>query len=155
VRLATTKDLDLLVRHRRLMWEAIREFPTRELDRADPVYRRWARGRMKSNRLAGFIVDIDNVPVASGCVWLMPMQPRPGQGGTTAAYLLSMFTEPDHRGRGHATRIVREAIRWARSRGVSIVTLHASESGESVYRRLGFEWTREMRRYVASSRSRR
>ena len=66
--------------------------------------------------------------------------------GTDVVYLLSMFTEPDHRGEGHATRIVRAAMRWAKGRGIPLVVLHASELGESVYRRLGFERTREMRR---------
>jgi GNAT superfamily N-acetyltransferase len=146
VRTATGKDLDLLVRHRRLMWEAIADFSIRDHDAADAVYRRWARDRMRSRRFAGFIVEVGAEPVASGCVWIMDVQPRPGRSGTAAAYLLSMFTEPDHRGEGHATRIVRAAIRWARSRGIPIMLLHASDFGEPIYRRLGFERTREMRR---------
>ena len=76
----------------------------------------------------------------------MDVQPHPGRRGTDVVYLLSMFTEPDHRGEGHATRIVRAAMRWAKVRGIPLVVLHASELGESVYRRLGFERTREMRR---------
>ena len=146
VRTATAKDLDLLVRHRRLMWEAIADFSIRDHDAADAVYRRWARDRMRSRRFAGFIVEVGAESVASGCVWIMDVQPRPGRSGTAAAYLLSMFTESDHRGEGHATRIVRAAIRWARSRGIPIMLLHASDFGEPIYRRLGFERTREMRR---------
>jgi GNAT superfamily N-acetyltransferase len=139
------RDLGLLVRHRRYMWEAISDHPVGTLDVADSVYRRWARVRMRSNRFAGFIVEVGGVPAASGCVWLMSAQPRPGRQGTTVAYLLSLFTEPSQRGRGHAARIVRAAMRWARSRGVTVMMLHASDFGESVYRRLGFERTREMR----------
>ena len=146
VRLATLKDLDLLVRHRRLMWAAISDIPSRDLDAADLVYRRWARSRMRSNRLAGFIVMVGDKPVASGCVWLMEVQPRPRRKSTTAAYLLSMFTEPGHRGKGHATRIVRAAIRWTKARDIPVMLLHASDLGEPVYRRLGFQKTREMRR---------
>lgn len=154
VRTATAKDLDLLVRHRRAMWEAIADIPTHDLDAADEVYRRWARTRMRSRRFAGFIVDVGKVPVASGCVWLMDVQPRPGWKTTAAAYLLSMFTEPGHRGEGHATRVVRAAIRWATVRRVPVMLLHASDFGEPMYRRLGFERTREMRR-VLVPRSRR
>lgn len=145
VRLATLDDLDLLVRHRRGMWEAISDIPEDLLDAADPVYRRWARTRMRTGRLVGLIVEDDGEPVASGCVWLMPVQPRPRWKGSTSAYLLSMFTEPGHRGKGHATRVARAAIRWATSRGVDTMLLHASRHGEPVYRRLGFEQTTEMR----------
>src|SRR6266705_3766263 len=44
----------------------------------------------------------------------MDVQPRPNWKGTTAAYLLSMFTEPTHRGQGHGAHIVREAIRFGK-----------------------------------------
>ena len=128
------------------MWEAISDFSIRDHDMADAVYRRWVRDRMRSRQFAGFIVEVGGEPVASGCVWIMEVQPRPGRIGTAAGYLLSMFTEPDHRGQGHATRIVRAAIRWAKSRGISVMLLHASDFGEPIYRRLGFERTREMRR---------
>jgi GNAT superfamily N-acetyltransferase len=149
VRRATLEDLDLLVRHRRAMFEAIHDFSTRELDAADPVYRRWARSRIRSGNLAGFIVESAGRPLASGCVWLTEVQPRPGRDESVVAYLLSMFTEPDERGKGHATRIVKAAMAWARKRGVTTMTLHASKYGESIYRDLGFERTAEMRRSLS------
>jgi len=145
LRRATLGDLDLLVRHRRGMWKAIAKIPQADLDAADRTYRRWARTHMKSNRFAGFIVDVAGGPVASGCVWLMQVQPRPDWKGTTAAYLLSMFTEPAHRSRGHGARIVREAIRFAKARGIQVMILHASSFGGPIYTRLGFERTTEMR----------
>src|SRR2546425_5587683 len=92
VRQATLGDSDLLVRHRRGMWKAIAKIPKADLDAADRTYRRWARTQMKSNRFAGFIVDVGGEPVASGCIWLMQVQPRPNWKGTAAADLLSMFT---------------------------------------------------------------
>jgi GNAT superfamily N-acetyltransferase len=152
VRLATIRDLALLVRHRRAMFAAIDEYTSRELDAADRVYRRWARTRIRSGRLAGFIVEVGKRPVASGCVWLVEVQPRPTQKGTTVAYLLSIFTEPDGRGKGHATRIVHAAMDWARDRGIARMTLHASPFGESVYHRLGFERTSEMLRLLVPVR---
>ena len=155
VRRATLGDLDLLVRHRRGMWNAIAKIPRADLDVADRTYRRWAHAQMKSNRFAGFIVDVGEEPVASGCVWLMQVQPRPNWKGTTAAYLLSMFTEPAHRGRGHGARIVREAIRFARARGTHVMLLHASAFGEPMYIRLGFERTTEMRLFLDAGKRRR
>src|SRR5881296_611730 len=155
VRHATLEDLDLLVRHRRGMWKAIADIPKADLDAADRVYRRWARTEMTSNRFAGIILDVDGEPVASGCVWVMKVQPRPNWKGTDAAYLLSMFTEPAHRGRGYGARIVREAIRYARARGIHVMLLHASPFGEPIYTRLGFERTTEMRLFLGSRKRRR
>jgi len=61
-------------------------------------------------------------------------------------YVLSMYTEPEFRGRGVASRIVREMMRRSRARGFGRIVLHASRFGRSVYERLGFESGSEMRR---------
>ena len=146
LRLATAKDLDVLVRHRRGMWVDIAHFTEEQLDDGDRAYRRWARPRLRSGNLVGFIVETPRGgAIASGCLWMMPRQPRPMVQSLTVPYLLSMFTEPEHRGKGYASRIVREAVRWARAHGYDAVTLHASEYGESIYRREGFTRTVEMR----------
>src|SRR6266702_3178963 len=154
IRRASLNDLGLLVCHRRGMWSDIALFSKADLDAADRAYRHWATTQMKANRFAGFIVDVDGQPVASGCVWIMRVQPRPNWKGTEAAYLLSMFTEPTHRGRGHGARIVPEAIRYAKGRGVHVMLLHASPFGEQIYQRLGFERTKEMRLFLDSGRRR-
>jgi GNAT superfamily N-acetyltransferase len=146
VRIATLNDLDLLVVHRRGMWIDIAHFSEEQLAEGDRVYRRWARARLKSGTLVGLILETPKgEAVATGCLWLMPRPPRPMGGGHVVPYLLSMYTKPAHRGRGYATRIVREAVRWARGRGYDAITLHASDYGQSIYRREGFGRTMEMR----------
>jgi GNAT superfamily N-acetyltransferase len=56
-----------------------------------------------------------------------------------------MYTEHAHRGKGVATKIVKESIRWAKAKGFPRMTLHASEMGRSVYEKLGFHQTWEMK----------
>lgn len=150
VRLATANDLDLLVRHRRGMWVDIAHFTEEQLDAGDRAYRRWVRPRLRSGTLVGFILETPRgEAVASGCLWMTPRQPRPMVGNLFVPYLLSMFTEPAHRGQRYASRIVREAVRWVRTKGYDAVTLHASDYGESIYRREGFRRTSEMRLRLA------
>ncbi len=149
MRRATVDDLDVLIRHRRGMWEEILEATPKEMDAADRAYRRWARERMRARELIGWIVEDGREPVASGCIWLMPSQPRPGWKGTTAPYLMSMFTEKAYRGQGHATRITREAIRWSKARGYTVLLLHASKYGKPIYLREGFLEGNEMRLRLA------
>ena len=146
LRRASLDDLELLVRHRRGMWEEILEAPSKSMDAADRAYRRWARQRMRDREMVGWIIETDRgEAVASGCVWLMPSQPRPLWNGTVSPYLMSMYTERGHRGRGHATRITREAIRWSRAQGYTTLLLHASRFGKAIYLREGFVEANEMR----------
>lgn len=122
------------------------DIPAADLDASDRVYRRWARRHLRTSRLVGWIVeDGSGAAVASGCVWLAPQQPRPTWPGLLAPYLMSMYTEPGQRGRGYATRIVRECIRWARRNGHPVIVLHASRFGGRLYRREGFVPSPEMR----------
>jgi len=128
------------------MWEEIASLTEAQLEAGDLAYRRWARTRLRSGTLVGFIVEsASGEALASGCLWLLPTQPRPMWSGAVAPYLMSMYTEPGHRGEGHGTRIVRAAIRWSRERGYGMVLLHASTAGERLYSKEGFERTREMR----------
>ena len=152
IRRATLKDLDVLVHQRRGMWEDMKV--PGDYDAADRVYRRWARQRMRSGRLIGFLAESGGRVVCGACIWLQDVQPRPHVPGRFVPYLMSMYTEPGFRRRGIATRIVREAIRWSKARGYPRLVLHASDKGRPVYERLGFEPTTEMRLLLRPRRRR-
>ncbi len=138
------------------MWEEIIEAPPEGLDAADRDYRRWARARLRSGELVGFIVETSaGERVASACLWLMPTQPRPLWKGTVAPYLMSMYTEVPHRGHGHATRLTRAAVQWSRRHGYSVLLLHASKFGRRIYESEGFQPTNEMRLYLRARSTRR
>ena len=146
VREATVRDLDVLVRHRRKMFEEISDASPAELDAVDRAYRRWARARLRSGRYVAFLVEArgGSIP-ASGALWLMPLPPRPWTTGDRAPYLMSMYTEREDRGKGYATLVVRAAVRWAKARGFRVVILHSSDEGKGIYEKAGFRSTSEMR----------
>lgn len=146
LRRATPSDLDALVCHRRRMWEEMGEKNVAELGEQDRVYRRWARSRLKTGVLVGWIAEANRGRVvASGTVWLRPAVPRPRFVRGIQPYLLSMYTEPEWRNEGLASRIVDEAIKWGRRKGFAEVLLHASSMGKRLYLHRGFRQTSEMR----------
>ncbi len=57
---------------------------------------------------------------------------------------MSMFTEPWFRGKGVASRIVKESVAWCKENGFSWVVLHASRMGRRLYPGLGFRRSWEM-----------
>ena len=139
------------------MFRAIGRWSERDLDRHDRTYRKWALGEMRARRLIGLIVETtEGRAVGSGVVWLQPSQPRPGKlSRLTMPYVMSMFTEPECRGRGVATRLVDEMVQWATSRGYRRTFLHASTMGRPVYAGRGFENGNEMRLDLPRRTSRR
>lgn len=146
LRRATLRDLDTLVDHRRAMWRAMGGFTASDLDAADRVYRRWVRPRLASGGFVAWIAESRGKALASGGLWLTRIHPRPRAPGGRVAYLMSVYTAPEARRKGLATRITKAAIAEARARDVEAVTLHASRQGRSVYARLGFDRTWEMRK---------
>jgi GNAT superfamily N-acetyltransferase len=146
VRRANLKDLELFVQHRRGMWSDMRVGNSSELDVADRAYRVWARQRLKNGSLLGWIVEDGRGQVAgSGCLWLRSVQPFPGSTGPVEPYLLSMYTDPGFRHQGVASLVVNSAVDWCKRRRYPVMRLHASRMGRSVYKRLGFERSWEMR----------
>ncbi len=146
LRRASVDDLALLVRHRHRMWSDIGNRSEADVREHDQRYRRWARLRLRSGELAGVVAETpDGFPVGSGLVWFRPDQPRPGVRALLSPYILSMYTEPEWRGRGVASQIVGRLVAMSRRPGIASVVLHASKFGRRLYRRLGFERTWEMR----------
>ena len=59
--------------------------------------------------------------------------------------IVNMFTEPEHRRQGLARRLLEEMVAWCRCESYSLVSLHASAEGRSVYTTMGFRPSNEMR----------
>lgn len=57
-------------------------------------------------------------------------------------------TKPEFRKRGHGERLTHYACEQAREDGYALVSLQASEMGEPIYKRMGFETTAYYQRYV-------
>lgn len=128
------------------MWSDIGGRTRRQLTAHDRTYERWLVPRLRSGEAVAFLVELpDGRAVASGAIWFRPEQPRPEAPRPNLPYLFSMYTDPLFRRRGLGGRIVREAIRLARSRGYPRFVLHAAPEGRALYRSLGFERGWEMR----------
>ena len=107
---------------------------------------------MKSGTLMGWVAETGGKVLGGGCVWLQPVQPRPGYNLMIQPYLLSMYTEPRSRGLGVASGVVEKALEWCRKNRFLQLRLHASEMGRKVYLKHGFERTWEMRRRIKKLR---
>ena len=87
--------------------------------------------------------------MAGAGVQLQPILPRPldvstigeGRQGT----IVNVFTEPPWRQRGIAALLIKEIIIWSKNEQIDRLVLHASDEARSIYERLGFVASNEMR----------
>lgn len=146
ISIGTAEDEKVLLKHRLKMFEEIRPDKGSYRDDFASVTQEWVSHKLRDQNFVAFIARTrDGIIAGSGCILVKEDQPRPETTVTGAPYLLSMYTEPDFRKMGVATAIVKEAIYWSRKNGYDRIDLHASPIGRSVYERLGFRQTTEMR----------
>jgi GNAT superfamily N-acetyltransferase len=99
----------------------------------------WLGERLDSPSFGAFVALVDGRVVGSGGISVYDNPPGPGLA-TREAYVMSMFTEPDARGRGIARAVLAALLDFARAAGgVDRVWLRASDVGRPVYERSGFE----------------
>src|SRR5690348_3986819 len=76
----------------------------------------WLRERLDSPSFGAFVAVEDGRAVGSGGISLYENPPGPGPT-TREAYVMSMFTEPDARGRGVARTVLDALLDFARQAG--------------------------------------
>lgn len=145
IRIGTIDDLPLLICHRRKMFTDMKDFPAAQLDAQDADWEKWAGQRLRAGTLIPFIAEDGGRVVASACIFMRERTPYPGYAGGPSPQLMSMFTEHDQRRKGVATAIVEATQEYARKHGARFMTLQPSDRGQSIYGKLGFKPTNEMR----------
>lgn len=68
--------------------------------------------------------------------------------GGGAVGLYGVGTVPESRGRGYGSAVTLAGMDWGREQGADLAILHASQLGEPVYRRLGFETVCEISQWL-------
>jgi GNAT superfamily N-acetyltransferase len=146
LRLATAEEASILARHRAAMFRDMKEVDEQGATIIENASEDHLAALIEAREYFGFLAEHEGVVIGGGGVWLRPLLPRPGTlQGAMEAYVLNVYTEPEHRRSGVARAIMEAIIDWSRERRVARVTLHASKEGRSLYEALGFEPTNEMR----------
>ena len=140
LRVATVADAEVIARHRVAMFRDMRALDERDADVLHDASLAYLRRALADGAYRGWVVERDGVVVAGGAILARPGLPRPENlRGGEEAYLLNVYTEPAHRRRGLARRLMEEMLAWCRARGIARVVLHASDDGAALYASLGFE----------------
>lgn len=96
------------------------------------------REMLGNNTYICWLAELNGSIVGSGG---MSIRLQPGNFGNPSgrtAYIMSMYTNPEYRGRGICSELVRRLIATGTEMGIRHFELHATAAGEPVYQKLGF-----------------
>ena len=156
IRLATPEDSDTIAEHRARMFDEMGEVPPDAFEILRAKSRERLHDLLNRGEYIGWLAIPAQRPdiIAGGAgVQLRDVLPHPlsraNEGNKIAegrhAIIINVFTEPQWRRQGVALLLLQRIIAWGRAERLDCLVLHASEAGRSLYERLGFVGTNEMR----------
>ncbi|MFZ3266387.1 MAG: GNAT family N-acetyltransferase [Terriglobales bacterium] len=146
IREAGSADLETILHHRRSMFRDMGEGTVEQLDRMVEVARPWmVRALADGSYRHWLAIDAAGRVAGGGGVLLSPWPANPFDPCRERAVILNVYTEAEFRRRGIARHVMETVLDWIKAYGLKSVNLHASAEGRSLYEKLGFEPTNEMR----------
>lgn len=155
IRRARVEDAPVIAWHRARMFQDMGELPQATFEELRKEAELWTERALASGEYIGWLGIAKSRPdvIAGGAgVQLRRVAPhpcRPPRDGAIDkgrhAIVLNVFTEPEWRRRGLARLLMQEILSWTHAEQLDRLVLHASREARSLYERLGFVLTNEMR----------
>jgi GNAT superfamily N-acetyltransferase len=101
--------------------------------------RDYFRRRLAIGDFVAFLAEEAGRIIATSGMVIYEAPPTPGNPAGIEGYIMNMYTLPEARGRGIATKLIDALTNHARGLGARRVWLRASDEGERVYARYGFQ----------------
>jgi GNAT superfamily N-acetyltransferase len=145
IRPAIPADIDIVLHHRRAMFEDMGEGTPASLDAMVASCRPWFLQAIANRAYRGWLAAVGRQVVAGAGVLLTPFPANPHTALNLRATIVNVYTEPEYRRRGLARQLMGVLIDWTRQQKLGAVFLHASDAGRALYESLGFVANNEMK----------
>lgn len=146
IRQANLDDLEALVQLRiSLLYEAgnlHRDTPTAALIEA---IRQYLTKTLPTGQFVAWVALVNSEIIGTSGVVMFEKPPVYGNLLGLDAYIMNIYTVSNWRGKGVATALLREIIRYVKTTEARRIWLHATEDGKRLYEKFGFvSTTKEM-----------
>jgi ribosomal protein S18 acetylase RimI-like enzyme len=143
-RFASVADAELIAAQRRKMFSDSGQADDANMQTMAAKFVTWVKPRLADGSYVGWLVQDREQVIAGAGMWLVDFPPHFMDAEPIRAYLLNFYVDVAFRGHGLAYTLLKTSIVEAQSRGIKVISLHASKFGKPLYERNGFEPTNEM-----------
>lgn len=138
-RKATIDDLDLLIKTRIEVLRAANNLDDSiDMSTVERESRLYYEDALTNDLHTAFLVFDEKDFVGAGGISYYTVMPTFHNPTGRKAYIMNMYTRPDHRRMGIATRILELLIQDAQKRGITSISLEATDLGRKLYESYGF-----------------
>lgn len=147
-RIASQEDMELLMNSRLEMLRVVNDLPVAY--EFDPVLVEESRAYFTAGDQTTVLALEQGQVVGCATMCYIGMMPTFSHPTGRRAHLMNVYTREQYRRQGIAARMVEMLIREARERGVTEISLDATESGRPLYERLGFIASQECMVFIVN-----
>lgn len=136
---ATLEDLDILIETRIEVLRAANklsgDIDMSEVERQSYDY--YQKTLCDGSHIAYLVFD-GNCVVGTGGVSFFRVMPTYHNPSGNKAYIMNMYTKPEYRRKGIAYKTLDMLIKDIKGKGISAISLEATEMGKPLYKKYGF-----------------
>ncbi len=138
-RKATIDDLNILTKTRIEVLRAANGLDDNtDMSRVEKEARAYYENALSNDYHTAYLVFYGDVFIGAGGISYYKVMPTFHNPTGKKAYIMNMYTRPDYRRKGVATRTLDLLIQDAKKRGVTVISLEATDMGRKLYERYGF-----------------
>ena len=136
---ASLEDIALLMETRVTVLRAANRLPEdADMEEVRTQSERYYRQALSDGSHAAYLVLDGDRFVGAGGVSFYQIMPTYHNPAGTRAYIMNVYTDPAYRRRGIAYKTLDLLVREARDRGVTGISLEATDMGRPLYEKYGF-----------------
>lgn len=109
----------------------------------DEAFRRRTREYFTSGKQTTVLAYCSGEAVGCATICYLTVMPTYSHKSGNRAHIMNVYVRKEHRRQGLARKMMEVLLDEAKSRGVTSVTLDATESGKPLYKALGFSGSEE------------
>jgi len=140
---ATIEDIDMLTKTRIEVLRAANRLSDdadmSEVEKQSRIY--YEKALCNNTHIAYLVFDSignENCFVGAGGVSYFQVMPTYHNPSGNKAYIMNMYTKPEYRRKGIALKTLNLLVEDAKSRGITAISLEATDMGRPLYEKYGF-----------------
>lgn len=132
-------DLEVLVATRTEVLRAANQLPDHtNMSVVEAESRKYYLGALENDTHAAYLVYDGDKVIGAGGISFYEVMPTFHNTSGKKAYIMNMYTNPAYRRKGIAGRTLSLLLKEAEDRGISQITLEATQAGRPLYQKYGF-----------------